>query len=158
MSKKHGHSSLEHIHSVSYSWSTLWINEIAIDPSHSHRGRNTLDAAASHVTNRENSQQSGFEEIRLASKGPASSAQIFWRQIGTRLYETFSVERDATIEPTGVRSGAGHNECMTDLLLLRLLCLTVSPLFFQRITPQITMNVAWSTSTKTPNRKMGYST
>src|SRR5262249_11987712 len=54
-------------------------------------------------------------------------AQVFWRQIRTSLDETFSVERDAAIKPTGIRIRTGHDEDVTDLVVLGLIRFTVSP-------------------------------
>jgi hypothetical protein len=95
--------------------------------SFANRGRDTLDAAATHVACRKDSRQTGFEQVRRTDKGPACSAQIFWRQIGTCLNEAFSVKRDAAIKPTGVRIAACHNEHMADVVLLNLPSLIVSP-------------------------------
>src|SRR5215207_1757843 len=84
--------------------------QMKLNRSFANRGRDTLDAAATHVAYCKDSRQIGFEQVRRTGKGPACSAQIFWRQIGTRLNEAFSVKGYTAIEPTGVRIGACHDE------------------------------------------------
>ena len=82
---------------------------------------------ATHVAHCEYCRQTGFEQVRRTGQGPVRSAQVFWRQNGTSLNETLGVQRNAAIEPTGVRSGAGHDEHVADLVLLRLSRLAISP-------------------------------
>src|SRR3712207_5457997 len=66
-------------------------------------------------------------QVRRATKRPASSVQVFWRQIGTGLNEAFSIKRDAATEPPSVGIGACHNEYVTNVMFLNLSCLIVSP-------------------------------
>lgn len=103
------------------------MNERNCSRSFANRGRDALDTAATRVAYCKDSRHTGFEQVRRTGKGPACRAQISWRQIGTRLNEAFRVERDAAIEPTGIRNGAGHDENVADLVLLSLPRLTVSP-------------------------------
>src|SRR5215207_2112788 len=101
--------------------------QMKLNRSFANRGRDTLDAAATHVAYRKDSRQTGFKQVRRTGKGPACRAQIFWRQIRSRLNEAFNIERDTAIEPTGVRIGSRHDEHVADIVLLDLPSLIVSP-------------------------------
>jgi len=61
--------------------------------------RHALDAASSHVANREHSRQTGFEKMGSPGERPFRLRQIFWRKIRSRLDETIGVEGNAAVQP-----------------------------------------------------------
>src|SRR5215472_3469299 len=104
------------------------MNERNCNRSVTDGGCNPLDAPATHVSNRENPWHTGLEQVWRTGEGPVGRGQIFWGQIGTGLDEPLRVERNAVIEPVGIRHSAGHKEEVPDLVLLDLAGSTISPL------------------------------
>ena len=70
------------------------------------RGRDSLDVAAAHVTNREDAGPARFEQIRRSGQRPFRVRELVGRQIRAGLHEASVVEDDAAIQPAGVRNGA----------------------------------------------------
>ena len=95
--------------------------------SFAYCGCNTLDTSTTNVTYRENTWQTGFEQVWWTRKRPACSAQIFWWYVLTCLYEAFIVKCDTAVKPTGVWISTSHNEYVAYLVLLGQSCLIVSP-------------------------------
>src|SRR4029077_20371548 len=69
-----------------------------------------FDAAAPNVTHGEHARKRGFEQMRGAVERPSGGGEIFFCQVPSGLDETFRVERDTAIQPTGVRVGPRHQE------------------------------------------------
>src|SRR5258708_14719480 len=87
----------------------------------SDRSGDALDAAASHIADREYSGNAGFEELRRAPAGPFRRGPILAAQIGTGSHKSLVVERNARVQPTGARQPAPHQKDMTHLMCLRFL-------------------------------------
>src|SRR5262245_1531112 len=89
--------------------------------------RHTLEAASADVADREYPGQTRFQEIRGPGERPMRHGQIILRQTLPRFDEPFRVERDAPVEPAGVRNGACHDEDVADVARLYVPGLVVPP-------------------------------
>src|SRR5947207_3169346 len=86
-----------------------------------------LDAARADIADGEDAGPARLEQQRRARQWPAGGSEIVVREIGAGLDETVLVEREASIEPVGVRHGARHHEDVSDLMLLLGAGLRVAP-------------------------------
>src|SRR5439155_26911411 len=76
-----------------------------------------LDAARADIADGEDAWPARFEQQRRARQWPAGGGEIVVREIRTGLDEAVLVEREASIEPAGVRHRARHHEDVSDLML-----------------------------------------
>src|SRR5260370_15963554 len=75
-----------------------------------------FEAAAANVTHGEHARKRGFEQMGCAVERPPGSGEIFLRQVPSGLDETFRIERDTAIQPTGVGFGPRHQKYVPNIL------------------------------------------
>src|SRR6267143_6957444 len=110
------------------------MNQSHGDGPFSHRGRNALQVAAPDVTDREHAGQSRLEQVGHPGKRPVRGGQILLGQVRSRLDEALSVQRDAPLEPSGVRNGPRHDENMPEFVVFHLTRARVSPRYALQMT------------------------
>src|SRR5262245_12504836 len=92
------------------------MNEGDRDRSLAHGRRDALDIAAAHVSNREDTWTTRFEQIGRPGQRPLRGRQLVWRQVRTGFDEALVVEYEAAGEPARIRIGAGHDEDVPDVV------------------------------------------
>src|ERR1700682_339978 len=84
-----------------------------------HRGGDALHAARPHIADREDARLARLQEIGSTGQRPSCLLEVTREEVSSCLDEVLVVERHASLEPRGVRVGAGHQEQVTDRAGLR---------------------------------------
>ena len=92
---------------------TRWISCTQIEPSPTAEAtRLTLPERASPTANTPG--RAGLQQVGARGQRPAGLVELVGPEIGAGLDEVLVVERQAALEPGGVRIGAGHQEHVAD--------------------------------------------
>src|ERR1700687_5255329 len=91
--------------------------EEAVDELHAagaftDRRGDAFHAASANIADREDARDARLEKVRRARQWPAG--EIVGAQVGPRLHESLAIERHGALEPSGVRTCAGHQEQVAD--------------------------------------------
>src|SRR5437660_10015580 len=106
------------------------------DGPFAHCRRHALDIASPDVTHREYARQTRFEKMGSPGERPMRGGQILWRQIWSRLDESFSIERDAPLDPFRTGNCPCHEENVPYVVGLDVAGLMVAPAHaFEMVTP-----------------------
>src|SRR5204862_2821048 len=84
-----------------------------------HRRRHALDAARSRIADREDARPARLQQLGSAGERPSCRLELIRMEGSSGLDEVLVVERHASLDPGGVRVGAGHQEHVTDRAQLR---------------------------------------
>src|SRR5256884_7303959 len=95
------------------------VDELNAHRALAHRRRDALHAARPHVSDREDARPDRLQQIGSTGQRPSRLLEVIREEVGSGLDEVLVVERQASLEPGGVRVGAGHQEQVTDRARLR---------------------------------------
>src|SRR4051794_40171837 len=91
------------------------MNEGDSDGALADGGGDALHVSGADIADSEDAGQTGLEQVRRAGGRPLLFREVVGKKVGAGADEAGGIERDASVQPAGVRDGAGHEEEVPDL-------------------------------------------
>src|SRR3954465_1838719 len=111
----------------SQSFAQELVNEGDSDRPLADCGSDALHVSGADIPDGEDAGQAGLEQVGRAGGGPFLLREVVGKKVGARANEAGGIERDASVQPRGVRDGAGHEEEVPDLAPFLNTSLLVAP-------------------------------